>query len=212
MTGVQTCALPILSQRTWFDTTSTDQLVDELASGRLGPSIVQLSEGGRRRLGVAFSPADSNWPLDIAYPLFLIQAIEHYTLGASSHRDAFANTRSNATVSIGSGSGTLELEGPVPLSADIPPAQSDGTRRVSLGIPERAGVYRDEQGNAVLAVNMMLSGESAVATSDTISIAGRVLSSGRSMQGHREIWHWFVIAAAVLLTAEWFLFAGRMRT
>ena len=30
-------------------------------------------------------------------------------------------------------------------------------------------------------------------------------------EGRREIWHWFVLAAAALLTIEWFLYAWRMR-
>jgi hypothetical protein len=200
-----------MSRRSWFDTTDTDFTVDELASGRLGPNIVLLTEGGHRRLGVAFSPAESNWPLDIAFPLFLIQAIEHFTLETQHVMDAFATTRSNATVSLSSGSGVLELEGPAPLSVQIPPSSTNQTRRVSVGIPQRAGVYKDAAGNAVLAVNLVLSDESRIATSDTIRIAGQSVRAGQSMQGLREIWHWFVIAATVILIVEWILFSGRMR-
>lgn len=205
-----------MSSRSWFDVAGTDRSFEELASGRQGPNIVLTTEGGQRRLGVAFNPAQTNWPLDIAFPLFLIQAVEHFTLETFKAADAFATTSENASIAIDAGSGTLVLTGPAEIRAQIPLASTGpGTgqsRRVSLGVPERAGVYRDNSGNPVLAVNLVLSGESSIATSDTIRIAGRVVRAGQSDQGHREVWHWFVIAATALLTAEWMLFAGRMRT
>ncbi|MBN4082634.1 VWA domain-containing protein [Phycisphaeraceae bacterium AH-315-B13] len=200
-----------MSQRAWFDTAGTDLVIDELASGRRGPNIVLLTESGHRRLGVAFEPARSNWPLDIAFPLFLIQAIENFTLESHASADMFSTTHSNATIQLTGGSGKLELTGPAEISVQIPPAESDQPRRVSLGIPERAGVYTDSLGNPVLAVNVLESSESSLATADTIRIAGRSVRTGQTTQGRREVWHWFVIAATVVLTAEWLIFARRMR-
>ena len=197
----------------WFDTTAIGQSIDELASGRLGPNIVLFTESGHPRLGVAFEPAQSNWPLDIAFPLFLIQAVESLTFEANASSGIFATTRSAASIELAGGTGgLLELNGPARIRVQAPPTASDKPRRVPIGIPERAGIYNNTAGAPVLAINLMSSHESSLATSDTVRIAGRSIQAGTSDQGFREIWHWFVIAAAGVLTLEWLLFAAKMRT
>lgn len=186
---------------------------DELASGRLGPIILLLTEGRWRRLAVAFEPAESNWPLlDISYLLFLVQAVEFFTFETGSLGNTQATTSRPATIEASPGEGELVLEGPVQITARVPGNTPAGEPvRVSLGIPERAGVYTDARERPVLAVNLASSRESALTTRDAVDIAGRPVASGAMGEGFREIWHWFVLMATAVLTAEWLLFARRMK-
>ncbi|GAB5497078.1 MAG: hypothetical protein Phyf2KO_21580 [Phycisphaerales bacterium] len=199
-----------ISNPAWFEIDESTY-TNELASGTRGPAIVLASEQGRRLLGIAFKPADTNWPLEISFYLFLAQAIEHFTFDAGAGNDTFATTTTRATIQYSGSPGEISLEGPTELNARVLRSTDEQSGRVSLGIPERAGVYTDGSGNPVLAVNMVLSEESGIATADTVRVGGRRVLAGGSADGHREIWHWFVIAAACVLTLEWLVFAERMR-
>lgn len=162
---------------------------DELGSGRLGSVILLLSEGRWRRLGVAFEPAASNWPLlDISFPLFLVQAVEFFTYGAGSSGDTLATTGGPATIEAMPGRGELVLQGPTTISARVPASAQPGQPvAVSLGIPERAGVYTDAQDRPVLAVNLASSRESALATRDAVQVAGKPVTAGPLAGGLTEV-------------------------
>lgn len=202
-----------IARPAWFAAQDGAPPADELASGRLGPIILLLSEGRWRRLGVAFEPASSNWPLlDISYLLFLVQAVEFFTFETGTLASSLATTSTPATIEATPGEGQLVLEGPVQISVRVPGNTPAGQPvRVSLGIPERAGVYTDARDRPVLAVNTASSRESALATRDTINVAGRPVAAGSMGEGFREIWHWFVLMATGVLTVEWLLFARRMK-
>lgn len=198
------------SNPAWFEPDESTN-ASELASGTRGPAIVLATEQGRRHLGVAFKPSDTNWPLEISFYLFLAQAIEHFTFDAGVGNGSFATTSSRATIVYSGVPGEIKLAGPVELSARVLQSNNEQTGQVSIGIPERAGVYTDTSGNPVLAVNLVFSDETSLRTADTVRIGGRRVLAGGPTDGHREVWHWFVIAAACILTIEWLVFAERMR-
>lgn len=185
---------------------------EELATGTRGPVMILTTEGRHQRLGVAFEPSASNWPLlDISYPLFLVQALEFLTHAGLAPGNTPSSTSRAASIEAQPGAGELVLEGPQTLRARVPAAQAgEDSVRVNLGVPERAGVYRDAQGEPVLAANLASPAESALASRDALTIAGKPVASGSLGEGLREIWHWFVLAAAAVLTLEWILFARKM--
>ncbi len=202
-----------IARPAWFVPTPGAPPADEFASGRAGPLILLLTEGRWRRLAVAFEPAASNWPLlDISYLLFLVQAVEFFTFDSGQLVNTLATTGKPATIEVMPGQGEVVLKGPVDISARVPGSAPAGEPvRVSLGVPVRSGIYTDTQGRPVLAVNLVSSRESALTTRDTVNIAGRPVSSGTMGEGMREIWHWFVLMAALILTVEWLLFVRRMK-
>lgn len=185
---------------------------EELATGTRGPVMILTAEGRHQLLAVAFEPSASNWPLlDISYPLFLVQALEFLTHAGLAPGNTPSVTARPASVEALPGPGEIVLEGPQTLRARVPAAPAgEASVRVNLGVPERAGVYRDAQGEPVLAVNLASPAESALATRDALTIAGKPVASGALGEGLREIWHWFVLAAAAVLTLEWILFARKM--
>lgn len=200
-----------ITRPAWFEL-DDETSIDELASGTRGPVVLMTTDPGARHVGVAFEPAASNWPLEISFYLFLAQTIEHLTFDTGEGAGAFATTSNRAVIEFAGSSGEITLSGPTEIRARVQQNATDQVSRASVGIPERAGVYTDSSGRPVLVVNLVLSDETAIRTTDTVRVGGRRVIAGSSTEGHREVWHWFVIAAVCVLTIEWLVFAERMRT
>ena len=86
--------------------------------------------------------------------------------------------------------------------------------RVSLGVLERVGVYRmsvDGEPIAAVAVNLDSRTERMLGSVDAVTIGGENLASTGGGAEPREVWHWFVLGAMVILTCEWLLNAAQMR-
>jgi hypothetical protein len=200
--------------------------VTELALGQDGPLIAALEEPGTRgvrRIVVAFELLRSNWGPDVSFPVFLSSAVEYLTGKGDAAAGRATTTGEPLVVDADAGAERVVLRGPVELAAERTAEAARSGEAVSLGIPERAGVYRVEGGSAPgggadVAVNLVDATESALASRVQASGAAGA-GSGAGGQGgvggggesRREIWHWFVLIAGVLLAAEWFLFAWKMR-
>ncbi len=193
-----------------------------------GAAIIAGERDGVRHIRTTFTVDQTTWPLTFGWPLFLDNALGWTT--RRDERDAGQVWRTADPVSI-----------PWPLqSAPATLLSPDGTalrRGVSpsggmlrLAPPDRAGVHTlvPEEGGpgtgdpatgatsvdaprAILSFALMDSGETSLATSDRISIGATPIQATSAAELPREIWHWFVLLAAALLTGEWFLFAARAR-
>ncbi len=187
----------------------------ELARGAPGPFIVELEQGSIHRIVVAFDPADSTWPLNAGFPIFIAAAIDYLTLHADQSAGRSFTTAELAQLDWPGVAGLLTLDGPIRLSADSRAESAP----ISLGRVERAGIYRLASAPAstpltarALAVNLLDPVESALAVRDSVRVGGESVAARDSGSGPRELWPWCVLAALVLLTIEWFLNAWLMRT
>lgn len=187
--------------------------VTELAHGSGGPLILLVERGGVRRIVVGFALRDSNWGAEFSFPVFMVNAVDHLTLGATGGRAGAYSTRDPVAVTPARGAREIVLRGPV--EARVPVREDRAGERVTLGVLERVGVY--ELGGVVerdraVAVNLVDARESALRTSRGIRAGGgAVRIEAAEERGTREVWHWFVLFALGLLTIEWFLYAWRMR-
>lgn len=186
----------------------------ELARGAAGPWIVELQQGAFRRILVAFDPADSTWPLNAGFPIFLAAAIDYLTLRADDHAGAMFTTGESAALDAPGIPGSLTLEGPSRIVVD---SRADAGP-INLGRLERAGVYRltnspDSAASTArsVAVNLLDETESALAVRDSVRVGGETVAAQVSTSGPRELWPWAMLAALVLLSIEWFLNAWLMR-
>jgi len=66
-------------------------------------------------------------------------------------------------------------------------------------------------GPLTLAVNLCDSWESRIGVRGELDIPGTARRAGSDADSRREIWHWFIALAMILLTIEWIVFARRMR-
>lgn len=182
--------------------------VSDLAIGDLRPLIREARVAGQPHIVVSFGLSQSNWPLQMSFPLFIAQAIESLTRAdLTSAGLKFSTTQ---PVELDATTTLVKLVGPRTTEA---PAIREGTvARASLGTLSRAGVYV-ATGATVPAIvaSVVDDGVSGLATRDQITVGGRVFESGKGAAGPEEIWSWLLIAAALLLGAEWLIFARSIR-
>ena len=181
----------------------------ELAQARGGPAITRVDTAGGSRLFVGFALEDSNWSLQFSFPIFMLNAVDTLT-GASASRVSVAFNTTEPVIAWANGPGAeIRLIGPEPVTV-----QRTGNEPglVTLGVFARAGVYRSPALNPpAVAVNMLSPEESELAIRDSLVIGGTEAPRLEATVGQREIWHWFLTAASILLVAEWFLYAARVR-
>lgn len=173
--------------------------VESLADGRHGPLIV-VQRNGNQHLWVAFEPAQSNWPADPGFVIFVANAVDHMTMRAAAGAGRSFTTVDPVRLRV-PGRGTLVVDGPERVTIE----RSEGDDLVTIGVLDRAGVYTIEGTSLVVPVNLTSSQETRAATAPTIEIGGVQITEGLGVLGAtREIWHWFILAAAALLAMEWF--------
>lgn len=184
---------------------------ETLAFGTDGPLITIVRDRGVERIFVGFELAQSNWPTQFSFVIFLTNAVERLTrLIGEASATAFTTTDS-ITVRPAPGATRIVGDGPAPFEAAVDPARAS----VALGALRRAGVYRLEgvaDADRLLPVNLLDARESDVAAAGEIELGD--VRAGRGAAGvaaPREVWRWFALAGLVLLTAEWLLYAWRMR-
>ena len=178
----------------WFahDVGAGGTRFEELARGPGGAAIALVEDRGVRRIAVAFDLARSTWPVHVSFPIFVANAVDYLTLRGQS--EAGVAFRTGEAVSL--------------------PPPTPGAAPINLGVVERAGVHRIGESGRAVAVNLLSETESLLRTADTLAISGRPVAAaqpGESPTAPREVWPWFVLAAGVLLTVEWVLYALGMR-
>jgi hypothetical protein len=191
----------------WFEL-DEDRGAATLARGRSGPVIAEVTDGARRRVGVAFEPARSTWPLEPSFAVFVAQVVETMSpLGSVVARTfetgvvpAFAVPRGVAP----------ELTGPETVPGTAAESGEAGSLRAVFALPRLAGVYALPNG-APVAVNLLDPVESALASRGSVGLGSRRVGGRSAEEGRREVWAWFVVAGTALLTLEWFMFAARVR-
>jgi hypothetical protein len=182
---------------------------DDLASVRGGPVITRLQTATGERLFIGFRLDDSNWPLQFSFPIFMLNAVEQLTGMASSNASISFMTIEPVFVQTRGAGSTIELTGPLHLTIDRANIQPG---LVSLGVINRAGVYRSTDSSPpVIAVNMLSSAESRLGVSSQLVIGGRDAPKLEATLGRIEIWHYLISAAGILLVIEWLLYASRVR-
>ncbi|CAG1009268.1 hypothetical protein PHYC_03680 [Phycisphaerales bacterium] len=181
--------------------------LEELAQGPRG-SLVGLSEhGGVRRLIVAFDLSQSNWPLQAGFPVFLASAVDYLTMRGEASVGESYRTAAPAVVRA-TGAGEIVLRGPTEVRVN-----AIGPGEVRTGAITRAGVYLVSGPASIraLAVNLADERESGLQSPADVPVATRAGAAGASVREPREIWTWFVGAAALLLLAEWMVYARSAR-
>lgn len=86
----------------------------------------------------------------------------------------------------------------------------------AIGLLPRVGVYRLSEsgmteGGVAIPVNLLDSRESAARSRDVVRLGSRSIQASQGDARPREIWHWFIMLATLVLAVEWFIFTARAR-
>lgn len=185
--------------------------IEALAQGERGPLIVRIAEGARDRVIVGFDLAQSNWPVQAGFAIFIANAVESLTAPGGAGGARYWTTSEPVVVAPARGAERVRASGPIERAVEVP----RGAAEVSLGVLPLAGVYEAQgaaAGDRVIPVNLLDERESALTTADSVRLpAGDAPATSLAATQPKEIWQWFVLAGLVLLTIEWLLYAARMR-
>jgi len=189
------------------------------------PAILELGSADARAILVPFDVAQSNWPFDVGFVVFLASALDYLALDSAAAIEMGGSQRQFLpgqvlTTRLPAGTDSARLLPPEGAdSVELAPAP-DGS--VAYGPLRRTGVYRvrwqgkpgpsdvDENGRAsrIFAVNMLDPNESDVATAQELPLASRITtatSQGRA-RTLREHWPWLLLAALAVMMLEWYVY------
>ncbi|MBL9032996.1 MAG: BatA and WFA domain-containing protein [Phycisphaerae bacterium] len=195
-----------------------------LAAADNGPAIVELTTPEARAIVVGFDVAESDWPFDVSFVVFMAQAVEH--LGD----DGAGVAQSVQPGGVYAGRlprGSAEVRVRLPDGATAPAGDPAPDGTVVFGPLQRVGVYqmswRGEPGpsdgksgdRAVrpFAANLLDAAESDIGAVGTLELARQRVSAEADSRGKtvRSLWPWLLLAALGVLLLEWFIYNRKVQ-
>ncbi|AUX45712.1 hypothetical protein SOCE26_072080 [Sorangium cellulosum] len=177
-----------------------------------GPLLIEGRRSGVKFVALGFDVRESDFPLRIAWPLFLLNAINNFVEEDTSYISSF-RTGTVWHIPASSSAETATLEQPDGAKRTVP--IQDG-RAVFLG--QHAGFYTLRVGaggaeeESMFAANLSAPEESAIAPAAELTVDGRSAGAVSEFKigVRREIWV-YLLAAVLLVTAiEWFTYHRRV--
>jgi hypothetical protein len=182
-----------------------------IASSYKGPLLLQGRRAGRKFVALGFDVRESDLPLRVAWPLFLLNVINDFVEEDVSYISSFrTGTVWNIPVASSAAEATLELPGGEKRKVPV----KDG-RAVFLG--QHAGFYKISTGPApeetsMFAANLSDVAESSIKPRDTLTVDGRAASAASEFKigVRREMWIYLLLAVLLVTTVEWLTFHRRI--
>ena len=185
------------------------QLGDRAVAGdQHAPLIVTGNRAGHRMVALLFDVRRSDLPLRVAWPLFLLNAIDSFVQEDAGYLSSY-ETGETWHVPVPAGADSATLVGPDGVERTVPVV--DG-RAVCTGA--RAGFYRIRANDQedVFAANLGPSEEAILTPADHLDIAGQTAEPPEvGRPGVRtEIWMMLVLLVIAALVVEWFTYHRRL--
>lgn len=181
------------------------------ADGGASPILVAGTRGGFKFVSLGFDVRQSDLPLRIAWPIFVLDCINWFTDEDAEYLSAY---RTGEVWRIPVGSAAAKAVVKMPDGSKQPVAVHEG-RAVFLG--ERAGFYEltdDDEGArpVAFAANLLDADESAIAPQEKLIVDGKGAGelAGYHFGVRREIWMYLLLAAALLTALEWATYHRRV--
>lgn len=183
-----------------------------LAESNDGPLIV-FRPGKKRQVYVAFSPMESDLPLQVSFPILIANLLTAF--GSEEASDSFI-VRAGQPFAVAALGGKATLEGPLPHSG------GGGLGRGSVEIPasdgsamvrevKRAGNYTlslDDKKRPVYA-QLRSDRESSIDPIDQLKLGGGDVKAISAPARFADFWKPLIALCLLILAGEWWLFARR---
>lgn len=195
-----------------------DKVVGSFDPG--APLLVAGTRGGYKFVAMGFDVRDSDLPLRVAWPLLLLNSINHFTDEDSNYISSF-RTGDVWRVPVGTEASQATLTLPGGGTARVPVHEG---RAVYLG--EHAGFYELTAGDVAatpespsraatktaFAANLLDASESAIAPAAELVVDGKTAGAveGFHVGVRREIWIYLLLAALALTAVEWATYHRRV--
>jgi Ca-activated chloride channel family protein len=174
-----------------------------VASSSAGPLIVQAESTGKRQVYVAFEPLDSDFPLQVAFPIFISNALD-YLGGASASGALSVNTGRPFTLPW---TKDAVLKAPDGSSIRL---KATGTTLV-VRDTNKVGEYELRLGSSTRPVYASLKSdrESDIKPVKNLSLGGGEVRATEAPLRFADFWKPLALLGLFVLGAEWWVFARR---
>ncbi len=178
------------------------------SDGGASPLLVAGDRGGYRFVALGFDVRDSDLPLRMAWPLFVVDCINWFTDEDAQYLSTF-RTGEVWRIPVAGGVAQASVKLPDGTTQSVPVHEG---RAVMLG--EHAGFYELTAGEQAtsFAASLLDASESAIAPQDAPSVDGKAAGApeGFRMGVRREIWIYLLLAVVLLTALEWATYHRRL--
>ena len=176
---------------------------EAIAQSSAGPLVVTAQDQRRRQIYVAFEPLESDFPLQVGFPIFIANALDFLTGGTSSGTLA-VKVGQPFTLPI---TGDAKLTGP---DGETTPLKSTGA---ALTIREirRVGRYilQAEGKKQTIYATLRSDTASTIRPVKNLDLGGGNVKASQSPTRYADFWRPLALLGLFVLGAEWWLFARK---
>ena len=178
------------------------------AEGGASPILVAGVRGGRKFVALGFDVRDSDLPLRVAWPLFVLDCIDWFT---DEDAQYLSSLRTGDVWRLPVAASVVEASVKRPDGSVMKVPVHEG-RAVLLG--EHAGFYELDAGgqSTSFAANLLDASESSIAPQDRLSVDAKEAGSVDAFHAgvRREVWIYLLLAAVLLSALEWATYHRRV--
>ncbi len=164
-----------------------------------GAPIVAVKDAGQKTVWVAFEPMNSDFPLQVGFPIFISNVLDFVAEGSNSG-DLVINTGR-----------TITLRSAEPIDVRFPDGSSQtfAPNQDSVAITglTQAGQYR--LGKNRLWVNLRSDIESNIAAKPDLELGRSPVKSTQTPTRLQDLWRYVALLVVGLLAFEWWLYARK---
>jgi hypothetical protein len=183
-----------------------------IGKSQKGALLIAGRRAGTKFVALGFDVRESDFPLRIAWPLFLLNTINDFVEEDTSYISSF-RTGTVFQIPASSAVETATLELPDGSKRVVPVKEG---RAVFLG--QHAGFYKLTTGTngsaetTLFAANLSDPAESSIAPADKLEVDGRAAGAvaGFTIGVRRELWVYLLAAVLVLTAVEWLTYHRRV--
>lgn len=184
--------------------------ITTLALGPEGAVMALVRADERPHVVIAFTLAQSNWPILPSLLVLMQNMLEHAGLHATGAMARSTRPGEPITITPRTGATEVRVVGPQERRLRV-----NGERSITVAALSRVGLYRIEgvrPEHASLAVNLASEAESDIRPREQLRVnAEDVIGARADRAAPRDLWPWFVLAAFVVFVIEWLIYAGQSR-
>ena len=196
-----------------------DTPVKEIAQAKGGPAIVEINDNTLDAIVIPWDVADSDWPFDPGWVLFLAGSVMHLSQTQSGALSEGIRAGDTLTTRLPPSSTNVRLISPDGSSVPLETAP-DGS--VTYGPLLRMGMYNVawdgqatpldvQDGGAArrrIAVNLLDPYESDIGTAAKLPLANKEVSTQSDKESDltRKLWPYLLLGALAVVMFEWFIY------
>lgn len=182
---------------------------DRIVAGDRGaPLIVTGSRADRRMIAFLFDVRRSDLPLRVAWPLLLINGIDHFVQEDARYLSSY-ETGETWHVRVPGDAEEATLVTPDGEERAVPVVEG---RAVCTGTTAGFYTLRAGESEEVFAANLGPSDEAIVEPAETLSVGGQEADEPEvgTASVRTELWTWLVLLALAIVMIEWFTYHRRI--